>query len=94
MLGLTSVRWIQRACYVVKNPENVEQFLLRSETLTQVRNPFLEKIYQSLQKYVGLGHFNRIKSNDTVLTTTILDCITLTDDVREPVMDIFLHEIE
>ena len=76
-----------------KEPENVEHFLLRCESLTQVRNPFLGKNYQSLQKYVGVGHFNRIKSSDTVLTTTILDCTTLIDDVGEPVMDIFLHEI-
>ena len=77
-----------------KEPENVEHFLLRYESLTQVRNQFLDKIYQSLQKSVGVGHFDRIKSNDTVLATTILDCTTLIDDVREPVMDNFLHEIE
>ena len=77
-----------------KEPENAEHFLLRCESLTQVRDQFLHKIYQSLQKSVGVGYFDRIKSNDTVLTTTILDCTTLIDDVREPVMDIVLHEIE
>ena len=79
-----------------KEPENVKHFLLICEPLlvTQVRNQFLDKIYQSLQKSVGVGHFTRIKSNDTVLATTILDCTTLIDGVREPVMDIFLHEIE
>ena len=82
-----------------KEPENVEHFLLRCESLTQVRDQFLHKIYQSLQKSVGVGHFDIIKSNDTVLTTnildsTILDCTTLIDVVREPVMDNILHEIE
>ena len=67
-----------------KEPENVEHFMLRCESLTLIRNPFLGKIYKSLQKYVGVGHFNRIKSNATVLTTTILDCTPLIDDVREP----------
>ena len=43
---------------------------------------------------MGVGHFDIIKSNDTVLATTILDCTTLTDDVMEPVMDNVLHEIE
>ena len=99
MLQATRARFNQhqvdpkRLC-CCKEPENVEHILLRCESLTQVRNPFLGKSYQSLQKYVGVEHFNRIKSNDTVLTTTILDCTTLIDDVREPVMDIFLHEIE
>ena len=77
-----------------KEPENVEHFLLRCESLTHVRDQFLHKIYQSLQKSVDVGHFDIIKSNDTVLTTTILDCTTLIDDVREPVMDNILHEIE
>ena len=77
-----------------KEPENVEHFLLRCESLTQVRNQFLHKIYQSLQKSVGVGHFDIIKSNDTVLSTTILDCTTLIDVVGEPVMDNVLHEIE
>ena len=77
-----------------KEPENVEHFLFRCESLTQVRDQFLHKIYQSLQKSVGVGHFDIIKSNDTVLTTTILDCTTLIDVVGEPVMDNVLHEIE
>ena len=77
-----------------KEPENVEHFLLRCESLTQVRDQFLHKIYQSLQKSVGVGHFDIIKSNDTVLTSTILDCTTLIDVVGEPVMDNVLHEIE
>ena len=55
---------------------------------------FLHKIYQSVQKSVGVGHFDIIKSNDIVLTTTILDCTTLIDVVGEPVMDNVLHEIE
>ena len=32
-----------------KEPENVEHFLLGCESLNQVRNQFLDKIYQSLQ---------------------------------------------
>ena len=83
-----------KCLFCCKEPENVEHFLLRCESLTQVRNQCLDKIYQSLQKSVGVGHFDRINSNDTVLTITILDCTTLIDDVREPVMDIFLHETE
>ena len=31
-----------------KEPENVEHFLLRCEELTKIRQPFLDKIYQSL----------------------------------------------
>ena len=72
----------------------MEHFLLRCETLTQLRQPFLDKIYQSLQKSVGVGHFNRNRLNDTELTATILDNTTLIDGVREPVLDTFLHEIE
>ena len=94
MLQATRARFNQHqvdpACLLCcKEPENVEHFLLRCESLTQVH-----KIYQSLQKSVGVGHFDIIKSHDTVLTTAILDCTTLIDDVREPVMDIVLHEIE
>ena len=44
--------------------EPVEHFLLRCESLTQVRQPFLDKINQSLQKSVGVGHFNRIRLNN------------------------------
>ena len=77
-----------------KEPETAEHFLLRCQSLTQVRDQFLHKIYQSLQKSMGVGHFDIIKSNDTVLTTTIPDCTTLIDDVREQVMDNVLHEIE
>ena len=43
-----------------KEPENVEHFLLRCEELTQIRQPFLDKIYQSLQKTVGVGHFTKL----------------------------------
>ena len=83
--------------YMNKHKYSIGQaqlLLLRCESLTQVRDQFLHKIYQSLQKSVGVGPFDIIKSNDTVLTTTILDCTTLIDDVREPVMDNVLHEIE
>ena len=95
MLQVTRARFNQHqvdlTCLMCcKEPENVEHFLLRCESLTQVRNPFLDKIYQSLQKSVVVGHFDIIKSNDTVLTTTIPDFTTLIGDVREPVMDIFL----
>ena len=45
--------------------EPVEHFLLRCESLTQLRQPFLDKIDQSLQKSVGVGHVNRIRLNDT-----------------------------
>ena len=72
----------------------MEHFLLRCETLTQLRQPFLDKIYQSLQKSVGVGHLNRIRLNDTELTATILDSTTLIDGVRLPVLDTFLHEVE
>ena len=66
---------VDPTCFLCcKKPENVEHFLLRCESLTQVRDQFLHKIDQSLQKSVDVGHFDRIKSNDTVLTTTILDC--------------------
>ena len=37
---------------------------------------------------------NRIMLNNTELTATILDCTMLINDVREPVLDTFLHEIE
>ena len=48
----------------------------------------------SLQKSVGMGHFNRIWLNGTKLTATILDCTMLIDDVRESVLDTSLHENE
>ena len=48
----------------------------------------------SLQKSVGMGHFNRIGLNGTKLTATILDCTMLIDNVREPVLDTFPNENE
>ena len=42
-----------------KNPENVERFLLRCETLTQVRNPFLEKNLSIITKVCGSGSFQQ-----------------------------------
>ena len=74
---------------MLKESEYVEHFLLRCE-----RQPFLDKIYQSLQKTVGVGHFNRIRLNDKELTATILDCTRMIDDVKKPVLDIFLREVE
>ena len=94
MQGLTSFKWIQCACYGVENLKFLEHFLLRCESLTQVRQPLLDKIYQSFQNRVCVGHFNSIRLNDTELTATIRDCTTLIDDVWEAVLDTFLHEIE
>ena len=99
MLQATRARFNQNqvgpTCLIYcKEPENVEHFLLRCEELTQIKQPFLDKIYQSLQKTVGMGNSNRIRLNDTDLTATILDCTRMVDDVRKPVLDIFLYEVE
>ena len=56
-----------------KEPENTEHFLLRCESLSGIRQLFLDKIIQTLQNYVDVGQLNRIRATDTEFATLILD---------------------
>ena len=40
---------------------------------------------------MGVGYFNRIRSNDTYFSAIILDCTTLVNDTKEPVLDNFCN---
>ena len=51
---------VDPSCLVChKEPENTEHFLLRCESLSGIRQPFLDKIIQPLQNYMDVGQLKR-----------------------------------
>ena len=77
-----------------KEPENIEHFLLRCESLNKIRQPFLDKIYKFIQNSLGVAKLNDFKINDTEFTAILLDCTVLIDPNSALPLEAFLHEME
>ena len=77
-----------------KEPENIEHFLLRCESLNKIRQPFLDKIYKLIQNSLGVAKLNDFKINDTEFTAILLDCTVLIDPNSVLLLEAFLHEME
>ena len=78
-----------------KEPENIEHFLLRCESLNcyKIRQPFLDKIYKLIQNSLGVAKLNDFKINDTEFTAILLDSVLIDPNSALP-LEAFLHEME
>ena len=99
MLQATRARFnqfeVDPTCLICcKEPENIEHFLLRCESLNKIRQPFLDKIYKLIQNSLGVAKLNDFKINDTEFTAILLDCTVLIDPNSVLLLEAFLHEME
>ena len=67
-----------------KEPENTEHFLLRCESFSGIRQPFLDKIIQTfLRNCMDVGQLRKIRADDIKFATLILNCTRLINEFKE-----------